>query len=198
MKFDLLNYRLAVAVALLSAIPFQASKAEVLLNLVNAPSQFNTSYYISFIAAGSFTTISMAGYQIPSVEEATNNGLFLGGGGDNLLGATWKFTPAATGSGAYAFDDQTSVAGLMFAASTPGSYDVFSQKIATIKGESYALEFLYMNADANSPSGFRVSADVSTVPEPATWGMMLAGFAGIGLSLRARRKTAAQAGPSLG
>ncbi len=29
------------------------------------------------------------------------------------------------------------------------------------------------------------------VPEPATWGLMLAGFAGLGAALRGRRKTLA-------
>jgi hypothetical protein len=32
----------------------------------------------------------------------------------------------------------------------------------------------------------------SAVPEPATWAMMLLGFAGIGMSLRRRRPTLAQ------
>jgi hypothetical protein len=36
--------------------------------------------------------------------------------------------------------------------------------------------------------------DIASAPEPSTWAMMLAGFAGIGfLSYRASRKTAAAA-----
>ena len=39
-------------------------------------------------------------------------------------------------------------------------------------------------------SNFNGTANLTAVPEPATWGMMLLGFAGIGMAMRRRRRPA--------
>jgi hypothetical protein len=47
--------------------------------------------------------------------------------------------------------------------------------------------------DVGAPGAFQESidnVDLSSVPEPAAWAMLLAGFAGLGLALRARRRLA--------
>ncbi|MFL6726088.1 MAG: FxDxF family PEP-CTERM protein [Sphingomicrobium sp.] len=53
---------------------------------------------------------------------------------------------------------------------------------------SYHLTF-----SGNSPTGGAESGNLTfrlAVPEPATWGMMLLGFAGIGMAMRRRRRPA--------
>jgi len=41
------------------------------------------------------------------------------------------------------------------------------------------------------PAGLTVSLSVTSVPEPATWAMMLIGFGGMGVAIRSRRARAA-------
>ena len=40
----------------------------------------------------------------------------------------------------------------------------------------------------NTPLNGVIRAQVAAVPEPATWGLMLLGFAGMGMLLRRRRR----------
>ena len=64
-------------------------------------------------------------------------------------------------------------------------------------------QLTYGNLTANTWYTFRYTANMATagsisgnatfypaVPEPATWGMMLLGFAGMGLAMRRRRRPA--------
>jgi hypothetical protein len=56
---------------------------------------------------------------------------------------------------------------------------------------------LILNSSVFNPGGYPVSApgsvnialNVAAVPEPATWAMMLVGFAGLGAAVRASRRT---------
>jgi hypothetical protein len=48
-----------------------------------------------------------------------------------------------------------------------GSYDTYSQTIATIAGDSYTLDFLYSNDSDNAPSGLLVTTSgIAGVPGP--------------------------------
>jgi len=47
-----------------------------------------------------------------------------------------------------------------------------------------------LNFTGGPGSNFNGTANLRAVPEPATWGMMLLGFAGIGMALRRRRQPA--------
>jgi PEP-CTERM motif len=144
------------------------ARAGTLLNLIDPPAQSDTPYVLSFTASSSSTTISIGGYQVPAFEQVTNNGLFLDGTGPNLLGGTWAFTPAASGSDSSTFYDGTSVPALSFGGVVVGDYDTYSQTIAMIPSQSYTLDFLFSNNEANSPSGLLVTTSGSAVPEPST------------------------------
>ena len=59
-----------------------------------------------------------------------------------------------------------------------------------------AGEFYYNSAggvQANAGGPYELAVDVTNVPEPAAWAMMLAGFGAVGVALRAHRKTATAA-----
>ena len=48
---------------------------------------------------------------------------------------------------------------------------------------------IHIKVDGRTYSGtFNFGAVPAAVPEPATWGMMLFGFAGIGMAIRRRRR----------
>jgi hypothetical protein len=186
-KFVGLGFALTVAAALSAP-----ASAETLLSLVNAPGQSYTPYSLSFIATGPTTTISIGGYQKPQSEQVSSIGFFLDGAGANLLGSTWVFTAAASGSDAATYYDGTSVPALNFGGLTVGDYDVFSQTIATITDDSYTLDFLYSNwpASQNQPSGLLVTEvdPPPTTPLPSTWTMMIVGIIGFGLMAYRRQR----------
>jgi hypothetical protein len=126
------------------------------------------------------------------------------GGGANLLGDTWTFVPAPSGSSAFELPDVTAVPALGFAGGTVGSYDTFSQTFATTPGAEYVYEFTFFNdltdPGYNAPTGLLVTTSASAVPEPSTWAMMILGFAGIGFmaysaALRRGRLWPARRGP---
>jgi len=173
------------------------AQSAALINLTNPAAQSDTPFALSFDAIGSATLISIAGYQVPSFERVTQNGVFLNGGGPNLLGSSWIFHAAASGSDTSTFNDGSAVPGLSLGGTTVGSYDTYSQIFATTPGSLYTLDFLFSNPSDNAPSGFLVTTDgtpvTSAVPEPSTWAMMILGFIGIGGMTYRRRKSAALA-----
>ena len=184
----------AVGLMIGASVP---ARATTLLNLINAPGQNDTSFALPFTASSASTTISIAGYQVPSSETTTQNGLFLGGTGPNLLGGTWAFIPAASGSLTSTFSDGTSVPALEFAGVTAGSYDTYSQTIATITGDSYTLDFLYTNSNDNAASGLLVTTSgISSTPLPAALPMFAGGLAFVGLLARRRKRRATSSLPA--
>ena len=116
------------------------------------------------------------------------------GGGANLLGDTWTFASAPSGSSAFPLPDVTPVPALGFAGGTVGSYDTFSQTFATTPGAEYVYEFMFFNdlgpLGSNAPSGLLVTTSASAVPEPSTWAMMILGLAGIGFTAYRRKMRA--------
>jgi len=187
MRLQKIMYPLGLAVALVGLVAGASAPghaAVLSFSLTDQPAQTNTPYAIPFFAVGSETSISIGGYQVPAFEQTTFNGVFLDSSMTNLLGGTWTFTPAAHGSLSNTFSDGTSVPALNFGGIATGFYDTYSQTIATIPGDEYILKFLFSNDPANSPSGLLVTAttpSVSAVPLPASWTMLLIGFAGLGL-----------------
>jgi hypothetical protein len=167
-----------------------SAQATVLLDLVDAPSTANLVYNLAFVASDTSTIISIGGYQVPGSEQTVQNGLFLNGTGANLLGSPWTLTPAASGSLTFTFGDGTSVPALLFLGTSIGSYDTYSQTIATTIGSSYTLTFHYANS-GGSGSGLLVTEvganQVAAVPEPSTWAMMILGFCGLGFMAYCRK-----------
>jgi hypothetical protein len=147
----------------------------VLLNLNDPPIQ-STMFDLSFRAYASETTLSVGGYQVPSWELVYDNSVSTGAG-PNLLGGSWNFVPAASGSNSYTFGDGTPVPALGFG-SYNGYNDTYSQTFATTPGATYTYAFTFNELDVG-PSALLVT---TSVPEPSTWAMMLLGFAGLGFA----------------
>ena len=184
MKFSTSLAALVAAVGISSA-----AHATELLNLVNPPGGTSASYNLVFTATSSSSTLTDGGYQLPGFTQFTNNVLVDLAGGGNLLGQTWSFTPAPSGSDTDQYYDGTSVNALDFGGVSEGSYDEYSQTFATIAGDTYAYSFDVPNFD-NNPDGFFVdvsNAETGGVPEPTTWAMMVGGIFGLGTALRRRR-----------
>lgn len=57
----------------------------------------------------------------------------------------------------------------------------------TLNSGQYTLNIMGTNTDTGVLSG---TVTIAAVPEPATWGMMLLGFAGIGFAMRRHRRSA--------
>ena len=82
------------------------------------------------------------------------------------------------------------VAGATLVASNPGSGISGSLTSALLPNTWYTFQYsgtLATGGDISGPASFYVRA---AVPEPATWGLMLLGFAGIGMVMRRRRRPA--------
>ncbi|MGA3190395.1 MAG: hypothetical protein ABSF22_25095 [Bryobacteraceae bacterium] len=110
------------------------------------------------------------------------------GASGNLLGSTWTFTPAASGSLSNTFDDGTSVPALEFASVVPGDYDTYSQALSTVVGSTYSVDFDFSNSSNKAPSGFIVafSDGIVATPEPAETLPLLALMLGLVFAMRKR------------
>jgi hypothetical protein len=150
----------------------------VLLSLTNPPVQTDTPYALSFTASSTNTVVSLSGYQVPDIEYSTSDGVFLNESGPNLLGKTWVFTPAKAGSFGVQGYDGTSINCVGFAGIVIGSYDTFSQSVATIPGASYTIDFRFSEL-AGGPSAFTVAVNA---PEPMPIALLAVGLLGIGIA----------------
>jgi hypothetical protein len=186
---------LAGCALLVFATPARAST--ILLDLQNPPAQSFAPISLNFTATMATTTLSVAGYQVPAFFNVVDNTLTVTGGGPNLLGQTWTFTPASAGSEAFQGNDGygTGVNGLALEA-TQYIFDTFSQTFSTSVGQSYTYDFLFYNSPSpyNQPSELVVSVDQGNVlPEPASLAILTSGcfaIGGFGLCRRRRAATA--------
>lgn len=173
------------AMALLGTSPARAVTLTPLLSVIDSPTTADRTYHLFFSATASTTTISIGGYDDPAFEYVWNVSVTRGGG-PNLLGHNWEFTPAALGSEA---TESNGV--LTFGDVSVGNYDTFSQAFATTPGDTYLLSFEFANCLRGSscgpdPGGLLVKtsgalASTVAVPEPTTWMMAVLGFVGLGL-----------------
>jgi hypothetical protein len=151
----------------------------------------NEAFTESFVATAPETTLAFYGYDVSGSDDPVDISMTPAAGGGNLLGSTWSFTPAASGSASEQFEDGwgTGTNGLAFGGVTPGDFDEYYQTVATTVGQSYDVGFFLEGF--GSPAEFVVAASpVGAVPEPATWTLALVGFAAAGAALRLRRRTA--------
>lgn len=186
-----------IAAAALAAAPTVAS-ATTLFGQADLADQTSTPTSLVFTAGSASTTVSFAGFNVPSFIHLNDIELTVTGGSTNLLGQTFTFTPAAgTNSSGRACTDASQngpgafgTNNLSFGSVCTDVFDTFSQTIATPVGTSFTLSFLLSNS--GTPNGLVINATdaITSVPEPATWAMMLLGFGAVGLSLRFRRKKA--------
>ena len=193
----LLSY--LVGGAALFAFPSAAS-AVTLLNQVNMPQQFVTPQSLTFTATSNSTVIDFQAYQLPGTLALVN--IFLGTSGsasstaNNLLGLHFTATPSGCAASGNTFGEGSlgnfGTNDITFGGTCVGLYDSLAQTVSTAVGTSYTLRFSFSNI-GQGPNGFRIfatdaAAPPQAVPEPATWAMMLLGFAGIGFQLRRSRK----------
>jgi hypothetical protein len=177
-----------LAACLLAAAASAQAQTVTLLTLIDPPAGATPSYALTFTATGTSSTLTDAGYQLPGFTHFTQNSVVDNGGGGNLLGQVWAFTPAASGSDTSQYNDGTSVNALNFGGVTIGSYDIYSQTFATTVGDEYTYSF-NVSGFAGNPDGFYVTvsnASTSAVPEPGTLGLMMAGLGLVGCRLRKR------------
>ena len=165
----------------------------VLLDLEDPAGSTGTPISLPFVANSTLTKITFEGYQVPATLSVNDISLALTGGGPELLGMTWAFTPAPHGSGALqgpvgAFG----VNDLRFFGVVEDSFDLFSQTAPTIVGDSYTLSFTFANSPANQPSELIVMASSATpastpVPSTAVMSCILLGMFGAVWSFRSFR-----------
>lgn len=88
-----------------------------------------------------------------------------------LNGVNILLTPSGTFNGA----------GTMFSATLPSQF---------VSGtNTLAFNVRNFRAPSGNPTGFKMSALVTAVPEPGTWLLMLLGFGFVGFQMRRRQKT---------
>ena len=68
------------------------------------------------------------------------------------------------------------------------NHGLAASNIGLLAGSTYTLSFNGAGNNAAAVTG-NISLSLAPVPEPATWAMMIIGFAGIGMTLRRRRRT---------
>jgi hypothetical protein len=177
-----------------------AAHATVVVDLVNAPVQVDTPFTFMLNATSTVTSLTIEGYNLSSILGVNHESLQLNGAGANLLGATWLYVAAAAGSESAQFDFGTGVNALGFGGVVVGDFDSYTQEIATTVGASYTLGFLFNSAAPRNANELRVTSNAdlaavspaggggNSVPEPATWGLMLLGFGTVGATLRRGRR----------
>ena len=131
----------AAALALAAAAP---GVAATVLNVTDFDG--STSYNFSITAASGSTDVAFAGYNLPSFIDVSNIDLSADSNPTvNLLASTFTFTAAPFGSDAFTQNGANGVQDLFFGAVVVGSYDTYSQTVATTAGSSYHLSFNYDN-----------------------------------------------------
>jgi hypothetical protein len=177
----------AILIGGMALLGASSARAVTLLSLINPPAQTQTPYILDFTATAASTTISIGGYQDLAYEYVSDISV-TSGGGANMLGGTWTFTKASSGSDAKTQNDGTSVPSLWFGGFKE-NYDSFSQAFMTTPGVTYLLGFNFTNDTLFDPSALMVTTSGSlavatqalAAPEPTTWTMALLGFVGLGL-----------------
>ncbi len=105
------------------------------------------------------------------------------------LGVSWYDANRTNNGGIQTYTVSVTHGSDVFALGTftgvPGQFNLkTSSSFATVAGDSYTLNFTGLATDDRT--AFIDNVSLSVVPEPATWGLMLAGFALVGVAARRR------------
>ena len=74
----------------------------------------------------------------------------------------------------------------LFTAFTVGNnHGIAASNVSLLANSTYAFSF---TGSGNTSAAVTGNISLTPVPEPATWGMMLLGFTGIGMAIRRRRR----------
>ncbi len=169
---------------------FGAGQAKAdLFDLTNPPYQSNTPIALSFVAGAATTDIIFGGYDAFGEVIASDISLTTGGGG-NLLGQTWNFTPTPFDSIA----DQTPDGSELDFSAGDNLFDEFDQEIGTVIGQTYDINFLLSRFNIGGPDGaddaFFVDASDATLVTPEPGSLILLAFCISGGAVVARKKLA--------
>jgi hypothetical protein len=104
--------------------------------------------------------------------------------------ATASVTTTITSSGLNVNFTSITLDGNAFTQVLAGTTEVWSLTSAPFSGASHVLT-LNGNAIGRGAGSYGGQLDITAVPEPLTWGMMLAGLGFVGGAMRSRRRTAA-------
>ena len=106
-----------------------------------------------------------------------------------LVGLNATVPAASTGT----FTNTITIGGTPFSYSVPYTINIntfdtitFNSFTTTLDGFRFAFNPLTLSSDGSSLATGMLSANVSAVPEPATWAMMIIGFGAIGGAMRRR------------
>lgn len=168
------------------ATPADAAST-ILFSAIDQVPQPATPMSFTLTAGMSSTTLAFGGYNRSGFDYVTEIELLARDSSTNLVTNDFLLTKAAAGSSAFRIGNASPINGLAFGGFVPGNYDIFSQAIRTVAGQSYTLNF-NLRVGTGTPNAFFVSATdlLAGVPEPTTWAAMLLGFALVGATTRPR------------
>ena len=150
---------------------------------------------VNFSITGTGDTASVFGFfgdvaAVPTVA-LTSNTITSGANSGSILGSLYFFNNLSFSTAGFNLGLDGDL--LDFSSATFGPYDAVSAvgpvSVSPVYGDSIATSFGSINLGNASNLRFQAVLQGS-VPEPATWSMMLLGFGGMGVALRRRRKTA--------
>jgi hypothetical protein len=184
--------RLKFALALAALGMSSAANATLLGTQVNGSLTFSGGGPNYFLAGNGFVP---AGYGNSAGQPVTIGSGTEFGFADSANTDTANFTDTQLIITDIASGDGNSQSTYSFTSLTPGAFAGLTLASSSfpvgftygLVGDTITLDFNGFNGAGTYVTTFNVATAVGSVPEPATWAMMLLGFAAIGISVRRKR-----------